>query len=359
MNPPSSPVLARVARSFSIQVSDGDETGSDSSGSSVGDDELKEIGALLRALDRSADPRRSRESEAANPPARSGVTMRAVERVRRGILNAWEDDPDLDAAEVRGHLSNLERIREELHSDPLFEMSEAFAETDSMALVVELAHDLRSPLSSILFLSDTLRRGQSGEINDLQETQLGLIYSAALGMVGVANDVMELAKSGSKLVDEDAGPFALSQVFGSIEELVEPMAEQKGVELRFELPEHDQFVGPSSGLGRILLNLATNALKFTQEGYVRVSAVEKEDHSVEFSVRDTGRGIPEDAETKLFDAFRNVGGDRGTLFSRSGLGLAICQRLLREMGSELDYETRQGWGTRFHFTLDLPPYGDG
>jgi signal transduction histidine kinase len=106
------------------------------------------------------------------------------------------------------------------------------------------------------------------------------------------------------------------------------------------------------------LNLTTNALKFTDEGYVEITTSAKGLNGVEFSVRDTGRGISKEAIASLYLPFRRSRSRRGASgyhFSGTGLGLAMCRKLLEAMGSELKYETRPDWGTRFFFELDLPP----
>jgi signal transduction histidine kinase len=107
-------------------------------------------------------------------------------------------------------------------------------------------------------------------------------------------------------------------------------------------------------LSRILLNLTTNALKFTDEGSVEVAATEQDGTAVEFSVRDTGRGIPAQAMGMLFEPFRRRQKDRDYAFSGSGLGLSICRKLVEAMQGDLRVETTAGQGTRFFFALELP-----
>jgi signal transduction histidine kinase len=237
--------------------------------------------------------------------------------------------------------------------DPLDEATERLKREGVDGLIVELVHDLRSPLGSILSLCEILRQGRSGEVNELQRKQLGLMYSAALAMVAVSNDVMELGRSGEGLVTDVPRPFSVSEVFGFIHKLLSPMAEQKNVELRLDVLVPDQLVGHPAAIGRVLGNLTTNALRFTERGFVRVSAEKAGEGHIEYAVRDTGRGIPEGSRENLFDPVRTGIAGRGILFSRSGLGLAIAQRLVRQMGSELRFETREGWGTRFYFLLPL------
>jgi signal transduction histidine kinase len=111
-------------------------------------------------------------------------------------------------------------------------------------------------------------------------------------------------------------------------------------------------------LSRVLLNLTTNALKFTAEGSVDVTAKETGSRAVEFSVRDTGRGIPPQSMATLYEPFRRRQKPGEYAFSGSGLGLSICRKLVEAMGSSLEVETAPGYGTRFHFELDLPLAGD-
>jgi signal transduction histidine kinase len=113
-------------------------------------------------------------------------------------------------------------------------------------------------------------------------------------------------------------------------------------------------VGHPSALNRVILNLATNALKFTNEGSVVVEATPRSRTAVEFSVTDTGRGIPDSVLATLFDSFRRRVTDESYAFSSAGLGLAICQKLIRAMGGELSVDTELERGTRFSFEIELP-----
>jgi two-component sensor histidine kinase len=222
-------------------------------------------------------------------------------------------------------------------------------------LVVEVAHDLRSPLTSILFLAETLHRGQSGPVSEIQRRQLGLIYSAALGLSAVTSDIIELARGGDRLVGTERAPFSVSEIFESVRDIVQPIAEEKGLEIRIAPPESDHRLGHPLALSRVLLNLTTNALKFTDEGYVELVAMPGDLDALEFSVGDTGHGISHEALETLYQPFRRVASrEGGYCFSGTGLGLAICRRLVEAMGGTLEVKTAPGKGTRFGFLLDLP-----
>src|SRR2546426_11485627 len=116
-------------------------------------------------------------------------------------------------------------------------------------------------------------------------------------------------------------------------------------------------MGHPVALSRVLLNLTTNALKFTEEGYVEIVTRETSPARVEFAVRDSGRGIDPAVVNILYQPFRRAPGRRRLCFSDTGLGLTMCRRPVQAMDSELQVETRPGWGTRFFFEVDLPPCG--
>jgi signal transduction histidine kinase len=224
---------------------------------------------------------------------------------------------------------------------------------DAMQLIVEVAHDMRSPLGSILFLAERLRSMQSGPLTAMQERQIGLIYSAAFGLSTLAGDVIELARAGEGLLHQQPIPFSVADLMGSVAGIVQPIAEEKGLVVTLIPPPSDARIGQPAVLNRVLLNLTTNALKFTVKGGVEVAATQRSRTRLEFSVHDTGRGIPPSVMDTLFDAFRRRPKPGEYTFSSAGLGLAICQKLVASLGGDLAVDTSDA-GTRFHFELDLP-----
>ena len=307
-------------------------------------------GALRASV---ADP----AAEPPMPPS-SPLSRRLLWLVRdRFIEHAVEADPAPSSAGLLQVLKAIQAVSRQLEPDWAQHFADRLSAPDGLELVVEVAHDLRSPLTSILFLAETLQRGRSGEVNAVQERQLGLIYSAAFGLSAVASDVIELARGGDRLVDLDPIPFSITDIFESVRDIVLPIAEEKGLEVRLTSPETDFRVGHPVALSRVLLNLTTNALKFTNEGYVEVTGRAVDHDRVEFTVRDTGRGIPERAMATLFEPFRRRQREGEYAFSGSGLGLSICRKLVEAMGSRLEVETAPDEGTRFFFTLELPGVG--
>jgi signal transduction histidine kinase len=260
----------------------------------------------------------------------------------------------LEAGAFVGAVETFARVRRILTSREDADFASLLA-PDGSDLVVELSHDLRSPLTSILFLSETLRRGQSGDINEYQRRQLGIIYSAALGLISMASDVIELARGGEQLLERKPTPFSVGEILDSVCDMVQPLAEENSNTIRILPPNVDQRQGYPVALSRVLLNLTTNALKFTERGFVEVMAKEIGRTTIEFSVRDAGRGMDDEDVAQLFQPFHRVRSSNRYGFSGSGLGLSICRNLVRAMGSDLSYETTRGWGTRFFFEVELPP----
>ena len=255
---------------------------------------------------------------------------------------------------VDGHdLARLLASLDAVHAgDTRQDFTRQLASPDAVSAVVEIAHDMRSPLTSILFLVDTLRRGQSGPVTAVQERQLGLIYGAALGLNTLASDVIDAVRGGQRLVDGPPIPFSVAEVILSVCDTVRPVSEEKGLPVRHSMPSVDGRMGYPAALSRVLLNLVTNALKYTHRGSVSVGCTELDESTVSFFVQDSGEGIPPHVMAVLFDGFRP--GPSGTRFSNAGLGLAICRSFLDAMGSTLQVESATNAGTRFSFTLRLP-----
>ena len=287
-----------------------------------------------------------------DPRIHSSLGRRLLELLRGDIVESWRDF-NVPDGELLPLLVAMERVRVTIQPNWAQTFAQQLSGADGLALLMDFAHDLRSPLTSILVLAETLQRGQSGAVNDVQRRQLGLIYTAALGLSSVASDIIEFTQGGDQLVDQDPSAFSVTAMLEAVRDIVRPIAEEKHLTVRLLAPTHDQRMGHPVALSRILLNLTTNALKFTDEGYVEIVAQEGPGTKIEFAVRDSGRGIPQEKITTLFQPLRKEAGRRGQLFSQTGLGLTICRKLATAMKSELKVESRTGWGTRFFFELDL------
>jgi signal transduction histidine kinase len=295
------------------------------------------------------------QSTAGSPPGLStqaDVPPAWVAALRIAFVQQLAAEPRApEGRELVRVLSTLETLGQ-INVPSRTQFTQQLSSPDALRAVVEMAHDMRSPLGSILFLVDTIRRGQSGGVNPVQERQLGLIYGAALGLSTLASDVVD-AINGDRLVDGRSIPFSISEVMLNVCAIVRPLGEEKGLVLRTTFPQVDGRLGYPSALSRVLLNLTSNAVRYTERGSVSVGCTELTQTRVEFWIEDTGRGIPDSVLAMLFDGFRPAAA--GMRFSSAGLGLAICRNLLEKMASSLQVKTEIEQGTRFSFEIELPP----
>ena len=289
------------------------------------------------------------------PSASSSIsTAQLLECVRRRFVDELHSEEAADAQQAIHILSALGRVQCLIDVNGPEQMPDLVAGRDAAGLLIEIAHDMRSPLAAILFLLDMLRTERSGPVNSLQQQQLRLIYAASLGIMQLACDMIDSVRGASRLMAERPIEFSIAETFASVRDIVLPMAQEKGVELDFILPPGDRRKGLQTVIHRVLLNLTSNAIKFTNTGVVTLAAVEVSGTMIEFWIQDSGREIPAEVMEQLFRPFRRSDSGGARTFSSAGLGLSICHKLTMALGSELQVTTTPTKGTRFCFVLNLP-----
>ncbi len=281
------------------------------------------------------------------------LTKHLVDLLGDELLTLWRSG-ECSPGYVLPTLDRVRRVRTDLESRLQQLLGAPLAGLDGFDFLIEFVHDMRSPLSSLQMLADRLQRGWSGPLTQLQLQQLRIMYAATHALTTVTTNALQLTHACTQLEEPEARPFSVMRLLSEVQDVVATLAIQKGLELNFIPPNTDRRLGHPIELQRILLNLVTNAVKFTRAGSVTVSATDQERDRVEFAVQDTGPGIPPDAQGTLFQPFHRSGDGGPATFSATGLGLAITQRLVRALGGQLQYETAVGQGTRFYFVLDLP-----
>lgn len=287
--------------------------------------------------------------------------------IRRGLLDLWRrsyadelrEEASPEAASAQDALDRLlrfEDVRAALEPEWNEQVDAGLGGPRAQDLLAEIGHDLRSPLTSILFLSEVLQDSAGIRDDHHQVRQLGLIYSGALTMLNIVNNFMELVRKGVDAVSSEPSVVSIPELMESIRRTVQPMAEERGLGLSvsMELSGSERRSCHPVILSRVLLNLATNALKYTREGSVRLEVFEPATEILEFGVRDTGPGIEAARLDSIFSVFDPAQDRAGVRFSGSGLGLVIVRRLLRSMHAELECDSEPGTGTRFYFQVPVP-----
>ena len=215
-----------------------------------------------------------------------------------------------------------------------------------------MSHELRTPLNAIGGYVQLIEMGVHGPVTDAQKETLARIDRSQRHLLRLINDVLNLARIESGRVDYVVEPVLLADVVGSIMPMVEPQIERK--KLRFKAEVSPDLVADADRekVQQILLNLLTNAIKFTSEGgSVSIEGGGSPDSQVFLRVTDTGTGIPRDMLEKVFEPFIQVDASRSRSTEGTGLGLAISRDLARGMKGDLNVESTMGAGSTFQLFL--------
>ncbi len=299
------------------------------------------VGWLIASL------RHKIQNQALIPPV---IAREHVSTLKVNFLSELAVTLDLDANEVVRTLIKLDEAEDAWRRTDRGKFISRLTGADCADAVVAIAHDIRSPLCSILLLVDALRRTENASPNPIRERQLGLIYGAAFGLSTTVSNLIGAAR-GDDLVQGEPIPFSVSEMMHAVSSIVQPMCEEKGIPLGVEFPETDARLGHASAIQQALLNLTSNALRYTDAGSVAMGCSELALDRVEFWVADTGPGIPDEVLERLCYGFPPEGVK--LRFSSAGLGLAIVRTLVEAMGSALQVDSDTE-GTRFSFVLSLP-----
>ena len=224
------------------------------------------------------------------------------------------------------------------------------------AFLANMSHEIRTPMNVIIGLSElALDQPTSEEVRDYLEK----IANASQGLLGILNDILDLSKFEAGHLIVEKAPFDLDQVLSTLRKLFEDRARLEHLDFIIEVeagtPKH--LIGDALRLQQILSNLLGNAIKFTEQGYVklrvRVSRQQASQVYLTFAVEDSGIGISENDRRKLFQPFSQVDGSITRKFGGTGLGLVISNNLLQQMGGEFSVSSQPSHGTTFSFELPL------
>jgi PAS domain S-box-containing protein len=231
------------------------------------------------------------------------------------------------------------------------------ANRSKSVFLANMSHEIRTPLNAVLGFTQLLMADR--RLPDEAQSRLRVIHGAGNRLLGLINDVLDLAKIESGSLQVLTAPFDLMQELGDFDALYGTHARAKGLALQSELslPVPTVVEGDRNKLGQIITNLLGNALKFTEHGHIGLHAWRDSDHAerVWFEVHDTGPGIAADDLADLFVPFRQ--GSAGQEIGGTGLGLALSRDLARAMGGDLAVASAPGNGTQVRFWLPLPPSG--
>ena len=276
-----------------------------------------------------------------------------------GVLGIGRDITEIKRVEKE--LEHHRQHLEELVMERTAELTAARTEAERLAhakseFLANMSHEIRTPMNAVLGLAYLLeRQALPPEAHELTRK----IHQAGCSLLGIINDILDFSKMEAGHIEIERAPFQLDTVLDHLATIMATTVGDKALELIIRPPNCLQctLFGDSLRLGQILTNLTSNAIKFTEHGVVEVGvdllALTKTRARMRFAVRDTGIGIDEATQARLFQPFVQADASTTRRFGGSGLGLVISRRLVELMGGRLQLDSRPGDGSRFWFELSF------
>lgn len=253
------------------------------------------------------------------------------------------------------HAAELETINREI---ALKNLELAEASRMKSAFIANMSHELRTPLNAIIGFTGALLMKLPGPLTSDQDKQLNTIRASARHLLSLINDILDVAKIEAGKLTLSIEPVHCQDLMAEVADTLRPLAQQKGLALEMALGEAGQppaiIETDRRALTQILINLLNNAIKFTEQGTVRISLAQREEDGVlvtEMSIADSGAGIKEEDQAKLFQAFSQLDSTSTRHVEGAGLGLYLCQNLANAIGGALFFNSDYGSGSTFTLAL--------
>lgn len=271
----------------------------------------------------------------------------------------WTDNKELRQLSVdltklsQRHASQSRNLRE--HTREL-EASNRY----KSEFLANVSHELRTPLNSILLLSKLLSAKDAG-LSQEQNEQATVIHKASNDLKALIDNILDLSKIEARQLDVHCERIEISELLNDVRELLQPQFKQK--QLSFVVKQDEEapltIESDANKIRQVLKNFLANALKFTQQGEVRLEAVEASaPYAIEIKVIDSGIGIAEEKQTKIFEAFQQADGSTSRRYGGTGLGLTISRQIAQILGGEIRLRSKLGEGAVFSILLPALCTGD-
>jgi PAS domain S-box-containing protein len=296
------------------------------------------------------------------------IPLRVGER-KIGVIDIQSKDLDAFSQDELSVLQSLaDQIAIAIDNASSYERSQALIkelqELDQLKsqFLANMSHELRTPLNSIIGFSRVILKGIDGPVSDMQHQDLTAIYNSGQHLLGLINDILDLARIEAGKMELNFEEVKLAEMVNSVFSTAKGLVKEKPIQLIAKVPPDMPTVrGDTMRVRQVLINLLSNASKFTDEGSITVETSVQPGPTGKpealIRVIDTGPGITEEGQAKLFRAFSQVDGSPTRKTGGSGLGLSICANLVQLHGGRIGVASTEGHGATFWFTLPLfnPP----
>lgn len=213
-----------------------------------------------------------------------------------------------------------------------------------------MSHELRTPLNSINALSKVLIMETSGKLDDDESNYLEIIERNGKRLLSLINDILDLSRIEAGKLELNPTSFSMNNFLSLIIENISPLADTKGLQLKLDAEAEIEVTTDKNRLDQVITNVVGNAIKFTEEGEVKVIC-EQKNENINVTIQDTGIGISENQLPFIFHEFRQADGSTSRPYEGTGLGLAITQKIIRELKGNITCESKIGVGSIFKITI--------
>ena len=265
--------------------------------------------------------------------------------------------PALIISKVCGLAISNARIHHE-HSRTLDDLKDAMEELKELdrlksMFLASMSHELRTPLNSVIGFTGWLLMGMEGDLNEEQRKQLTMVKFSANHLLDLINDILDISKIEAGKMELSIEKFEIVEIVNDVVSSVLPLAKDKELGLMYDIPKEIILNSDKRRIKQILMNLVSNAIKFTDQGNVKIEVKLLNNKDLEVTVSDSGIGIKKEDIEKLFQPFQQIDMSSSKSHEGTGLGLYLCKKILDLLHGEISVTSQFGKGSEFKFIIPI------